>query len=623
MTQSRYVSRLRFLSGALGASVLLISSVILAGVWLDLPALEFGRPGLTTMKANAALCLMLLGLALTILNAAKFNAGQFIVRSIGVLVVLASTSTLLEFAFGGDLCIDHLLFRGVLGPGNVLQPGHTSPIEAVMFLFAGCGLVFLENEEKWVRQVSQGLLLVAGACSLAVLLGYVHANWTLAALGERARVAAMALPTAACCLLVSVGGLCARPDRGVMTILTSEGPGGTVARRLVPIILLLPIALDLLGTGVQRVVKMDLEAGSMISAILAIVLALAFVYSISRLLDWKDSERRRAQKAVQASEARYQQIIEGSHEGIAVMDLAGRILRINPRLGEMLGRPARELVGTSIFSVMDAANIEIALSAIGRYEQKPRDRYDLHLLHKNGSSICAWVSSSRVQDEDGGFVSVVWLVEDITAQELARAALAASEARFRTVTETASDAIVSVNEAGQIVLWNRAAQRVFGYTEAEIIGRPSMVLVPEESGEALKESLNRIVFSGQAGLPRDVVELTGRRKDGSKFPGELSVAVHKTEMGTSITAIIRDITERKKADAEREMLLASLENALTEVKTLSGIIPICSGCKKIRNDKGFWDQVETYISKHSEAHFSHGLCPECLQKYYPEFTQKN
>jgi PAS domain S-box-containing protein len=170
------------------------------------------------------------------------------------------------------------------------------------------------------------------------------------------------------------------------------------------------------------------------------------------------------------------------------------------------------------------------------------------------------------------------------------------------------------------VLWNRAAQRVFGYTEAEIIGRLTTLLIPEEAAQAHKEAFQQLVCSDGV-VSRGVVELTGRRKDGTEFPGEVSIALHKTENGTFVTAIIRDVSERKKAESEREMLLASLEHALKEVKTLSGIIPICAGCKKIRNDKGFWDQVETYISNHSEAHFSHGLCPDCIRKYYPEFAQ--
>ena len=71
-------------------------------------------------------------------------------------------------------------------------------------------------------------------------------------------------------------------------------------------------------------------------------------------------------------------------------------------------------------------------------------------------------------------------------------------------------------------------------------------------------------------------------------------------------------------EKEQKELINELKNALGEIKTLRGIVPICSHCKKIRDDKGYWNQIEEYISRHSEAVFSHGICQECAEKYYPE-----
>jgi len=85
---------------------------------------------------------------------------------------------------------------------------------------------------------------------------------------------------------------------------------------------------------------------------------------------------------------------------------------------------------------------------------------------------------------------------------------------------------------------------------------------------------------------------------------------------------IRDITDRKKAEEERERLILKLRDALSKVRTLSGMLPICASCKKIRNDKGYWEQIETYVRDHSEADFTHGICPDCAKKLYPEFHEK-
>jgi PAS domain S-box-containing protein len=83
--------------------------------------------------------------------------------------------------------------------------------------------------------------------------------------------------------------------------------------------------------------------------------------------------------------------------------------------------------------------------------------------------------------------------------------------------------------------------------------------------------------------------------------------------------IVSDITPRKVAEIERDKLIHDLQNAFSEIKTLSGLIPICSYCKKIRNDNGYWEQLEKYLKSRSDAIFSHGICPECLKEYFPEY----
>ena len=83
--------------------------------------------------------------------------------------------------------------------------------------------------------------------------------------------------------------------------------------------------------------------------------------------------------------------------------------------------------------------------------------------------------------------------------------------------------------------------------------------------------------------------------------------------------VARDISEQRKAAEIREKLIRQLETSLTKVRLLSGFIPICAACKKIRDDQGYWQQVEEYIRDHSEAEFSHSICPACAKKLYPEY----
>jgi len=106
------------------------------------------------------------------------------------------------------------------------------------------------------------------------------------------------------------------------------------------------------------------------------------------------------------------------------------------------------------------------------------------------------------------------------------------------------------------------------------------------------------------------------------FQVKLKRMLDVSQKFSGIALILNDITERKQAEEERERLILELKEALSKVKLLSGLLPICASCKKIRNDNGYWEQMEMYVRDHSEADFSHGICPECAQKLYPEFYKK-
>jgi len=89
-----------------------------------------------------------------------------------------------------------------------------------------------------------------------------------------------------------------------------------------------------------------------------------------------------------------------------------------------------------------------------------------------------------------------------------------------------------------------------------------------------------------------------------------------------LLSVVEIALYKHKADKEKRLLTEQLQKALDRVKLLSGLLPICCSCKKIRDDKGYWQQLELYIHDHSEAEFSHGICPECFEKLYPEIAKK-
>jgi PAS domain-containing protein len=126
------------------------------------------------------------------------------------------------------------------------------------------------------------------------------------------------------------------------------------------------------------------------------------------------------------------------------------------------------------------------------------------------------------------------------------------------------------------------------------------------------------------GLVRAFVESGYRMPEAMAAAGdrwiEASVA-GVVENGRLVRAwgVLRDVTERRNAALERERLIAELQHALAEVKTLSGLLPICANCKKIRDDRGYWTQVESYLEQRTKVAFSHGICPGCMEMLYPEY----
>lgn len=194
-----------------------------------------------------------------------------------------------------------------------------------------------------------------------------------------------------------------------------------------------------------------------------------------------------------------------------------------------------------------------------------------------------------------------------------------SERRFRSVVQTAKDAIILADASGNILAWNRAAQTIFGYREEEVLGQPLTMVMPERYRDAHRQGIARLQAGGEAHVIGTTVELHGLRKDGSEFPLELSIGTWQATEGTYYSGIIRDITERKRAEEERERLIRELQEAMAEIKVLDGLLPICATCKKIRDDKGYWKQLEDYISDHSEATFTHGICADCARKIHPDW----
>jgi len=196
-------------------------------------------------------------------------------------------------------------------------------------------------------------------------------------------------------------------------------------------------------------------------------------------------------------------------------------------------------------------------------------------------------------------------------------ALRESEEKYRLLVESAGEGIVLTQE-GTFRYVNPRALEFMGYSQEEIIAQSMSHFVHPDD----RERLGQLYLSKLAG--EDVPPASSWRiisKSGTFKWVQSRSTLLTWEGKPSLLTFLIDITQQRQAEEALEEERRRLQKSLEDVRTLRGIVPICARCKKIRDDKGYWNQVEKYVSEHSEATFSHGICPECLKKLYPEFAQ--
>jgi len=277
---------LRRLSGVAGIAAALIGAMVMTGWVLGVDFLKSVIPGLITMKANTALVLMLLGVSLYA-TASRTDRHRNAVRVSTLIASALAAAVFSQYLHGYDLGVDLFLFYEPSGTAGTVDPGRMALNTSLCLLLVGAGL--LMPDTKYGRAVTPAIGVGVGVAALLALIGYFTGVTNLYGFAKQTQ---MAVPTAPGILLLGFGLLAARPDRGPMRLLASDGAGGQLVRRIVPAAVLGISVLTILRLAGQSAGLYSTATGAWLLASAIITLLVPLVWRVAWSIDRSDAERR-------------------------------------------------------------------------------------------------------------------------------------------------------------------------------------------------------------------------------------------------------------------------------------------------------------------------------------------
>jgi len=551
-----------------------IGALVLIGWAAGIPLLKSIRGDYPNMKANAALCLLTAGIALWLANQRGARVQTAVSRILAVFTALVGGLTLVECLTGWNLHIDQALFSE---PGLLLStasPGRMSLVTALSFFLLGFALAVAGT--RHLTMLAQALALITGALCLLSLNSYLYGIHNFEGI---ASYAASAVHASIGMVLLSLGILLCCPSRGLMRTIALAAPGGVMALRLLPRIMLVPSVLGWIRWQGQLQGYYDTAFGLALFTSINTVCFLFLIWTTASLLNRLDRVRLQSEAEVrnlndtlearvaqrtaelQASEQSFRSIIDAVKDySIITLDAAGNVTTWNSGAERQKGYRAEEILGkhlTTFFSEEDQKR-GLAYQELAIAEKTGECRQEGWRVRKDGRSFWANVLITSVRNEDGSLRGFSKITQDITEQKRA-------QERFRLVVEAVPNAVVMASSDGKIALVNFQTEKLFGYDRTELVGQPVEMLVPSRL-RARHEGHRSAFFSAPARRAMDLGrDLIGVRKDGSEVPIEVGLNPISTRDGSFVLASIIDITERKNAEKMLELRVAELAETNKEL----------------------------------------------------------
>lgn len=444
------------------ATSILAGGASLSGWILKIPTLITVLPGLAAMKANTALALILAGVSLWLLRQESASSrARLAARIIALIVGALGLATLAEYALGVNLDIDQIFLADTMSADA--YPGRMAPATAVEFLLLSLALLFIDAETRRGRRPAQYLALAAVVLSLLALIGYAYEVGLL----DASPYASVALHTALALAVLGAGILSARPNRGWMTLIASEGAGGLTARRILPAVAIIPLVLGWLMVNGEDAGLYDIHFGAALLITATIVLLAAVIWLNALTIDRIEAERKRREEELRLLKA----AVEAAANGIMITDRDGQITWVNEAFtgltgyarGEAIGLNPRVLVRSGRHDQAFYRNLWDAILAGQVWASEMINR------RKDGSLYTEEMTITPVRNSAGEIGHFIAIKQDVTERKRIEMALRESEERFRQIVENIREVFwvnaVATHEALYVSpaydeIWGRSRERL-------------------------------------------------------------------------------------------------------------------------------------------------------------------
>ncbi len=337
------------------------------------------------------------------------------------------------------------------------------------------------------------------------------------------------------------------------------------------------------------------------------------------------TDQKRAEENLKSSEERFAKFTAAVTDVIYRYDpINNRYDFISPSFERQTGYTLEELHADPVGVTKNLTHpddVDQIFNAVDEHIRKGSEAGPIavqyRVVRKDGRII--WVSDRKDFEfgDDGWVCRINGIVRDITER-------VQTQERLDSLIRSLPDTILYQTGGGTEYVSSNV-ENVIGYSVQEISSNRKFFprLIHPDDRKLLKETHQGWLKSGADGVVE--VEFRVKRRDGEYiWMLDRMITAYLTPEGRhSYFGVMIDITRRKQSEEEREKLISELQEALSKIKVLSGLVPICAHCKKIRDDKGYWNQLEDYIAQHSDMVFSHGTCPECARKLYPDYYNED